>query len=287
MNLRETQGNSTTTPLWEGSDLGETAIVPMKNAPYPHSSREKGYDAEDGKFYPKEPHYVDSSVALFIPRGYRPTEETDVVVYFHGHRKNIRLAFEEFRIREHLLNSGKNAILVFPEGPKDSPDSGAGQIEEPNAIKHLLKEALDVLLNEGKIQTKRLGKVILSGHSGAYRANSFILEHGGIEDHIREVLLLDSSYQRLEQFVNWVSRNKQGRLLSIFTDHLAKTNVWMMTRMRRNGDSYLLVDFEDVTDSLLLENRIVFIYTNTLDHDQTVQCLEPWLRTGCLQSRSD
>lgn len=285
MEAQEVHETSSLGGKWETSPLGETALFTMKSAPYPHSSREKGYHAEDGVFYSRDPHYVDSSVALFIPKGYRDLDETDILVYFHGHRKNIRTVFEEYRIREQLTASGKSAILVFPEGPKNSPDSGAGRIEEPGAMRRLLDEVLGVLHREKKISSPKLGKVILSGHSGAYRANSFILEHGGIEEHIREVLLLDSSYQRLEQFVNWVSRRKQGRLLSIFTDHLAKTNVWMMTRMKRNGDSHLLVDIQDVTDTILQENRIVFMYTNTLDHDETVQCLEQWLRTGCFEDR--
>lgn len=270
--------------IWEKSDLGEMAVVPMGFAPFPHSSREEGYSAEDGKFYPKRPHYEDNSVALFIPKGYRPGEKTDIVNYFHGHRKNIRLALEEFRIREQLVASGKNAILVFPEGPKDSPDSGAGQIEEPGAMKRLLEDSLALLHREGKIPTSDLGKVILSGHSGAYRANSFILEHGGIEEHIREVYLLDSSYQRLEQFVCWVARNREGRLLSIFTDHLATTNCWMMTRLVRENCEYRLFDDQDVSDSDLKENRIVFMYTTTLDHDETVGWLERWLKTSCLEN---
>ncbi len=80
---------------WESSELGQTAILPMKNAPYPHASRAEGFKIEN-QFFPRDPHYVDNSVALFIPKGYRPEKRTDLLVYFHGHLNNIRKALVDY-----------------------------------------------------------------------------------------------------------------------------------------------------------------------------------------------
>ena len=126
---------------WEKSDLGETAFVPMKSAPYPHPSRDKGYTTNKVTF-PRDPHYSDSTVGLFIPRGYRRTPKTNVLIYLHGWSNNVRKAMSEFKLREQIVASGQNVILVFPEGPRDATDSGCGKLEDKDGLKHLVEESL-------------------------------------------------------------------------------------------------------------------------------------------------
>src|SRR3954454_20372171 len=104
---------------WERSDLGETAFVPMKSAPFPHPSRDKGYTYNKVTFA-REPHYSDSTVALFIPDGYRRTPRVDVLVYLHGWGNNVRKAISQCKLREQIAASGQNIVLVFPEGPRDA-----------------------------------------------------------------------------------------------------------------------------------------------------------------------
>src|SRR5215813_6423137 len=72
---------------WEKSELGETAFVPMKSAPFPHPSRDKGFKYGKTTF-PRDPHYADSTVGLFIPRGFRRTAKVNVLVYLHGWGNN-------------------------------------------------------------------------------------------------------------------------------------------------------------------------------------------------------
>ncbi len=262
---------------WERGEQGETAVVPMAAAPYPHESRKDGFRDGD-KFFPREPHYVDHSVALFIPKGFRPGERTDLLVYFHGHYNNIRKALDDFHLREQIVASGRNLVLVFPEGPKDAGDSGGGKIEEPDGLKRLAAEAMQVLVSAEKVRSDKVGQVLLAGHSGAYRALSFCVEHGGLEDHVTGVCLLDSSYGRLDAFVDWAERRREGRLFSIFTDHLSAQNVYLMTHLRRKHVSYLLALDSDATDEMLRRERILFLHTEKLKHNQTVQWLERWLR---------
>ena len=270
---------------WEASELGQTGIFQMDNAPYPDESRSEGFKIKD-RFYPREPHYIDNSVALFIPRGYRPSKKIDLLYYFHGHGNNIRGSLEQFQLRQQVMTSDKNVILVFPQGPKDAGDSGGGKMESAGGLKRLTEEVLQVLRDEGKIDAEaRLGKIVLSGHSGAYRVISFCVEHGGLEDHLSEVYLLDSSYARLDQFVDWVARNRRARLLSVFTDHLADENVYLMTHMARAGVRYRLMVDEDATDRILERNRVVFLHTEKLKHNETVQWLARWLRTSRLRER--
>ncbi|MBN1489200.1 MAG: hypothetical protein JXA69_04725 [Phycisphaerae bacterium] len=270
---------------WEKTELGETAIFPMANAPFPHESRKDGYTTKDGTVYPRDPHYVDNSVAVFIPAGFRKGPKTDVVLFFHGHRHNIAKSFEQYRLREQFVAAGKNAILVFPEGPKDAADSGCGRLEEPGALRNLLTEVMETLVAEGKVDSPAIGRVLLTGHSGAYRVNSFCIKHGGMAEHVTDVCLLDSSYQLLDPFIDWVASRKETRLFSIFTDHLAPENVHMMIEMRRKKVDYGLLADEDVTAEDLAKNRVLFVYTAKRTHDETVQYLERWLGATTLPKR--
>lgn len=268
-----------TTPAsrWEKNDLGETAIFPMKNAPYPHASRAEGFKSKD-KVFPRDPHYTDSSVALFIPRGYKPQDRVDLLVYFHGHHNNIRKALDTYKLREQIVASGRNIIFVFPEGPKDVPDSGCGKLEEKDGLKNLVAEVLDTLTAEGKIKSKQVGCVLLSGHSGAYNVLSACVARGGLDENVTEVGLLDASYAQLDPFVDWVVRRKDARFFSIFTDHLAARNVYLMTHMKKKSIRYELLDAEDAMEDVVARSRVLFLHASRLTHDQTVSWLEKWLK---------
>ena len=263
---------------WVQDDLGQTAIFRMAGAPYPHKSRDEGFKI-DGQVFPREPHYTDNSVAIFIPRGYQPRERTDLLIYFHGHYNSVRNAMREFKLREQVLAAGKNVIFVFPEGPKDAGDSGGGRLEERDGLKALVTEVLDVLGKEGKIPNRELGRVLLAGHSGAYRVISFCLERGGLEDHVSAACLLDASYDRWDAFVDWAVRNPSHRLFSVFTDHLSAENVYMMTQLRKKSTAYDLLDDADATDAVLGGQRVLFLHAASLKHNQTVQWLQRWLQS--------
>jgi hypothetical protein len=269
---------------WVESAFGETAVFKMENAPYPHESRKDGYVYKE-KTFPLDPHYNDNSVAIFIPDGYIPTEETNLLFYFHGWGNNIEDAFEKFLLREQVSASGKNVILVFPEGPKNSSDSGLGKMEDKDGIKNLSLEVMDTLFQEKKVPSKALGKVILSGHSGAYRGIAHSLEIGGLDDHLSEVYLLDASYGNFEYFTNWAVRVPDGRLRSIFTKHLAGENTLMMATLSENQVPFVVRMESKLEDADLAWHRLVFVYTEEKKHNETVQVLEMFLRNAKLKDR--
>ncbi|MBP7936551.1 MAG: hypothetical protein KA354_18070 [Phycisphaerae bacterium] len=269
---------------WEKSEQGETAVFKMQNAPYPHESRKEGFKGRSAT-YPRDPHYIDNSVAIFIPKGYKPQQRTDLVVYLHGHGNHIAKALEQYKLREQVVASGKNVIFVFPEGPKNASDSGCGKLEERDGLKKLLTEVMETLVAEGKVRGKEIGRVLLTGHSGAYLGLSFCVKHGGMGERVTEVGLLDASYDLLDPFVAWVAGHPKARLFSIFTDHLAADNVYMMTEFRKRRIAYELLDDQEVKPEDQAKNRILFVHTLKLTHDQTVQWLESWLRASSLEAR--
>lgn len=269
---------------WLRGSAGETLIVPMANAPYPHESRQDGWKIRD-RLYPRDPHYIDSSVGIFIPTGYEPSETADLLFYFHGHMNNVRKALDVFKLREQIAAAGRNVVAVFPEGPKDAEDSGCGKLDEKGGLDRLAREVLDRLAADGKIRTRRLGRVLLAGHSGAYRVISFCLEHGGLEEHISDVCLLDASYGRLDAFVEFTARRPQARLFSIFTDHLGGENVFLMTHLREKGVRYELTAEQWASDAMLRDTRVLFLHAEKLTHDGTVAWLQRWLSATSLPER--
>jgi hypothetical protein len=262
---------------WEKSELGETAFVPMKSAPFPHASRENGYTSNKTTF-PRDPHYSDSTVGLFIPRGYRRTPKTNVLLYLHGWSNNVRKAMDEFKLREQVAASGQNVILIFPEGPRDATDSACGKLEDKDGLKNLVEESLATLHAAGKIKTEAIGQVLISGHSGAYKGLSCCADHGGLEAELAGVCLLDASYGNLDMFANWVEKHPKGRFFSIFTDHLAAQNVYMFTRMQKADEHCAMKLDSDVTDDLIAKSRTLFLHTEKLNHNETVRWLERWLK---------
>jgi hypothetical protein len=263
---------------WEKSEEGETAFVPMKSAPYPHPSRDKGY-IYNKVTIPREPHYSDSTVSLFIPRMFSRTPKANVLVYLHGWSTNVHKAISDYKLREQIAASGQNIILIFPEGPRDATDSGCGKLEDKNGLKHLVEESLATLHAAGKIDREEIGHVLIAGHSGAYKGLACCADHGGLDAELAGVCLLDSSYGNLDMFVNWVEKHPQGRFFSIFTDHLSAQNVYLFTHMQKTDEHSTLHIDKDATDDLVARSRTLFLHTETLKHDDTVRWLERWLRT--------
>ncbi|CAN5263072.1 hypothetical protein BH09SUM1_BH09SUM1_15190 [soil metagenome] len=265
---------------WVHGDAGDTAIVSMKNAPYPHSSRENGF-----KTYTKDPNYIDPSVGLFVPKGYKVSDKTDLLVYFHGHNNNVRKALDFYHLREQVEASGKNVILVFPEGPKDAADSGGGKMEDQDGLKNLLTETMTVLKSSGKANTEEIGHIIVTGHSGGYFPIAMCLSRGGMDDKISEAWLLDAAYGNLDSYTGYMQQHPDRRFRSIFTEHLANENVQIMATLGKAGLDFDLRIDTDADESLLKTKPRVFLHTLTLKHDETVQWLEKFLKTSSLTDR--
>ena len=121
--------------------IGTTLVTTSDHAMFPHPKRANGHVYE-GKTYPADLHYGDRTVVLFVPKGFRAGETTDLVFYFHGWRNNVDRTLSTFRVAEQLAASGVNAVLVLAEGPKDAPDSFGGKLEESGTFASLVDDAV-------------------------------------------------------------------------------------------------------------------------------------------------
>ena len=250
-------------------DLGEMFVPQFSSAPFPNSGRINGH-TYDGKMFSFQEHYNDSSVAIFIPKGFKQTDSTNVVVYFHGWNNNIDSACAKFNLIEQFSSSNLNAIFVFPEGPKNSPDSFGGKLEEKDGLKNLINDVLKFLASKGKLNSHKIGNIILAGHSGAYRVISFCLMRGGLTQNISDVILFDALYGGTEKFAHWIE-NYNGNFIDIYTDSGGTKNESesLMNDFDAWGISYFKAEEQELNPNDLLNNRLVFIHTD-LVHNEVV-----------------
>jgi hypothetical protein len=236
---------------------------------FPHEKRAQGHTYE-GKSYPADVHYSDRTVAIFVPKGLRAGDATNLVFYFHGWRNNVDDTFAKYRVAEQLAASAVNAVLVFAEGPKNAPDSFGGKLEETGVFSSLVSDVLGALKARGVIVNTKPGLIVLAGDSGAYRVMAFILTRGGLTANIREVYLFDALYGQTEKFAHWIDRFS-GKLVDIHTADggTRGESLDLMDDLRAWDIPFIAVPESAVTPDLLKKNRLVFI-DSALAHDDVV-----------------
>ncbi|MBI9071500.1 MAG: hypothetical protein JEY94_07865 [Melioribacteraceae bacterium] len=267
------------------SEYGELFVIESVNASFPDSLRNEGHTYDDS-LYSFEEHYNDSSIAIFVPMGFRKSEAVDLVFYFHGWNNNIRKSIEKFELTKQFSESNKNAIFVFPEGPKNSPDSFGGKLENTGVFEKLVNEVLETLNEKELTENESLGNIILSGHSGAYRVLAYILNRGGLTENISEVYLFDAMYGRFEMYADWIS-NYNGRFVNIITPNggTYKNSVGFLDDLNNLNIESFRKDGDEIYDEELVNNRIVFLFTE-LGHSEVINpYFNQLLRTSKLENK--
>lgn len=211
-----------------------------------------------------------------------------MVVYFHGWGSSIESTLRRFKLIEQLAASGKNAVLVFPEGPKHASDSAGGKLEDAAGFKRFADELAAALRGKAGFQRTdfAIGRIILAGHSGAYKVMAAILDRGGLPDRVSEVWLFDALYADADKFRAWWDRG-QGRLLNIYTENggTKDNSEAMMHRLKQRGTPFLLKPDTAITAEELKSGRLVFL-SSDLGHNDVVEkrkTFGEFLKTSCLE----
>ena len=194
---------------------GVVVTMHLASAPFPHPNRKAGY-ASDTENFPFQGHYSDSSVQVFIPKGWVEGTKIDLVFFFHGWLTSVDGAIEVFDLLNQFKRSKVNALLVLPETARFAPDSFGGKLEDDGGFQALVQETLDTLHKRKYIRGANPGRIFLVAHSGGYHVISQILSHGGLADHVSDVILFDALYGNLEDFEQWIAR-RRGLFVSVFT----------------------------------------------------------------------
>lgn len=268
---------------------GELIVTQMVTAPFPHPKRAEGRHYHD-EFFSAKDHYSDSTVALFIPKGFRETGTNDFVVHFHGWGNNVTNVFTRYLASEQLVASKRNAILVVPQGPLNAKDSFDGKLEDPDGFKRFMDEVMVTLRQQSRLKRKdfALGNIIISGHSGGYQVLSSIVDVGGLSSHVKEVWLFDALYAQTDKFLAWYDKY-HGRLLNIYTAHggTKEETEKLMATLKQRGTPFYSAQEADVKPEELRTCEPIFIFTDMVHNDvmDKHHTFQTFLETSCLEKR--
>jgi hypothetical protein len=266
------------------AQYGEVILTQLPSAPFPHPKRADGHKFRD-KIYTAEKNYSDSSVAIFVPKGFHPGSSVDFVVHFHGWNNHVEKVVEHYQLISQFAASGRNAILVVPQGPHDASDSFDGKLEDEGGFKRFMTDVMETLRKEKAIESQSIGKIILSGHSGGYQVISSIVAVGGLTDNVKEVWLFDALYAQTPKFVNWQEQT-HGRIISLYTEHdgTKGENEKLMADLKGKNVEVVFKPESEITPKELQKNPLVFIFSE-LEHDSIVNQrneFRAYLETSCL-----
>ncbi|MDQ6930186.1 MAG: hypothetical protein M3126_05925, partial [Candidatus Eremiobacteraeota bacterium] len=161
----------------------------LQSAPFPHASRASGHTYQK-KLYDAAAHYSDRTVGIFKPPGYVDRDTVDFIVHFHGWNNHVRQVFERYNLAAQVTRSNVNAILVVPQGPLDAPDSGDGKLElDDNGFARFMQDVTAYLNAHYAVNAQKIGRIVLTTHSGGYGGAGGVLTRGGMNDRITDVIL--------------------------------------------------------------------------------------------------
>ena len=241
------------------NEFGRIVRLDLDAAPFPDAARQTGY-SYDGEYYPRDGHYDDSSVVVFIPKRFEPSGKVDLVFFFHGWFSSVSEAAKDFELFRQFSASGQKALLVLPETARDAPDSFAGKLERENGFRAFEAELLGALGAAGVGRGLQAGRIILMGHSGAYHVISRILAQRGVASRVSEVCLFDALYEDVAQYAAWI-RNGDGRFVSIFAEDgdPADNSRGLAALLRNEGIEFETANDDPREDERVLGKRVVLL----------------------------
>jgi hypothetical protein len=271
----------------EYAQYGNLIVVKLDSAPFPHPDRAQGHNYHTN-FFSAEKNYSDNTVAIFVPKGFRKSDKVDFVVHFHGWNNHVENVLKHYQLVQQFIDSGRNAILVVPQGPYDAQDSFDGKLEDPNGFKRFMTDVMATLKERGVIGSEPVGDIILSGHSGGYQVMSSIVAVGGMSENVKEIFIFDALYARTEKFMGWFDRYPNRRMINIYTQHGGTKeeteNLITVVKERKPPASYIAKNEADITADDLKKYQLIFMFT-PMEHDKTPyehRSFCEYLKTSCL-----
>lgn len=202
---------------WEPVEGGWRALASLPSAPYP---------------YGRAP-YQDDRVWIFVPEGFSG-QALRAVVHIHGYHGRIEALVPAQQLEAQLVASGRDAVLVVPQGPRDAADMALGRLEQPGGLPWLLQDVSALLHEQGWLAPQApLGPVVLSAHSGGYRGVANILSHEEVP--VQAVLLFDALYSHMHAFAQAAGRGVVLRSSWTARGGTARQNQVLLDLLRRGG----------------------------------------------------
>jgi len=251
------------------AQTGKTIRFSSANAMFPDTARANGHDY-NGKHYDVGTNYSDSSIFIYVPKHFSPKAKINLVFWFHGWGNNIDSANKQYQLLEQFDASARNAIFVFPEGPKNAPDSYGGKLEQQTVFQALVKEVGEKLAENKIIKPKRSFSlddydISLAGHSGAYRVISRIIN----KTPVNEVILFDAMYGGNDAYLEWLSV-PEHRFINIYTKDggTFDNSHWIMNKLSDSLHVPMVsMDEDAVNENVLQTNNKIFMFSSQAHND--------------------
>ncbi len=151
-------------------------------------------------------------VTFFIPPDYRPTDKTDLVLHLHGlyqPRANLGRKdtyddmLKEFSFAESLARSGRNSILIVPDGGpggKENKNKFDSEFGNEAGLRRFMDAASGLVQKAGLSRSAEPGALALTAHSRGGAAVAEILRIQCVPKQtcyrgaIKDVSLFDAAY---------------------------------------------------------------------------------------------
>lgn len=261
---------------------GTTLTLSLEEAPFPFRGKP----------------WKDDTVLVYVPHHHRVganrRREVHLVMHFHGHGTTAKEAVELHQLREQLVESRQNAILVVPQLAVRASTGHPGKLGEPGGLLRLLTELRQVLQSQevsralGKAAlhpSSRVGRLCLSSHSGGYRAALACLKEGQFD--VRELYLFDSLYDGAAEVAAWVKAGKPDKkqwthkLICYYAGGAVKRESLAVKRLLEQSGVEVLHEEREgtLTRKQLTSGRAVLVKTTnshrgvTHQHNELRDCL--------------
>jgi len=250
------------------TNTGRSFRITSAHSMFPDSLRNAEPRVYDNKTYTAAEHYSDSSAYIFVPAYFDKTKPFHFVFWFHGWGNNIDSALVEYKLKEQFDAAHLNAIFIFPEGPRNSPDSYGGKFEKAGVFNLFMKDLLQFLSKEKIISsTDRPADLIYAGHSGAYRVMSYLVLNSSYI--CKGILLFDALYGQQEKFSMYLQKHPSCKMINIYTDNggTMQNSKDLMMDMDGWKWKYIQKQEDDITASDLKNNRLIFMHSKKEHND--------------------
>lgn len=225
--------------------------MPFKTAPFPYdgvvppddkpffdfaANGNRGRTTRTGTVYWERETYSDRRVLVHFAKGFDAARPALIVLYLHGNGSTLqRDVARRQAVLDQVDASGLNAVLVAPQLAFDALDSAAGRFWEPGALARFLGEAAAVfarLQPAGKRGNAAYGKlpVVIVAYSGGYLPAAWLLHHGGAEERVAGVAILDGVYGEQEKFAGWIKKRQRS---AFFVSAYGKSSAEGNAELRR------------------------------------------------------
>lgn len=217
-------------------------IMPGANRPFIEADEtgRRFHRTAGGRVYWEDERYNDPRVLLHIPKGFDIRRPGLLVLYFHGHRANLRRdVFMRQRVPWQVSTSRTNAVLAAPQFAVNASDSSAGKLWQRGALRDFVNEVAGrFAVMHGDLRSEASFAslpVVIVAYSGGVGPAAWAIRNGDLGSRLRGIVLLDAAYGEMGVFADWVARTPNAFLLSTYTQSTEGRNHELKSLIEARG----------------------------------------------------